>query len=453
MRTILCCAVLTLGLITAVTPAEARDKPNVIVIFTDDQGYADAHCYGSKELTTPGIDGLAEQGVRFTQFEAAAPVCSPSRAGLLTGRYPIRTGMPGNAAPPPIESLEHGDQRGGLRPELTNFAEMLKAHGYATAHIGKWHLGYDKQARPTAQGFDYSFGHLGGCIDNYSHFFYWNGPNRHDLWENNKEVFHDGEFFPDLMVEKASTFIDKNRDKPFFMYFAMNVPHYPYQGTDDWLKHYEDLDYPRNLYAAFMSTLDARIDALVKKIDDAGLRKDTIIIFQSDHGHSTEGRAHHGGGSAGHLRGAKFSLFEGGLRVPAVISWPGKLPQGAVRDQLAHGCDWLPTVAELVGIDPPPGIDGKSLVPVIRSADAPSPHKVLHWTHHGGWAVREGDWKLLHKVRDTGSKGSLSKQDKQAFLVNLAEDETEMTNLADKHPDKVKHLRSLHEQWTKTRGN
>ena len=427
----------------------AADKPNVIVIYTDDQGFADANCYGSKELTTPGIDALAASGVRFTQFNASAPVCSPSRAGLLTGRYPIRAGMPNNAGAPPIHDIED-KPHAGLTPELTTIAEMLKAHGYATAHIGKWHLGYGKGSRPNDQGFDYSFGHLGGCIDNYAHFFYWNGPNRHDLWENETEVFAPGKFFPDLMVEKASAFIDKTGDKPFFMYFAMNAPHYPYQGTPDWIEHYKELPFPRNLYAAFVSTLDQRIAALVKKLEDAGLRDNTIIIYQSDHGYSCEERAFGGGGSAGNLRGAKFSLFEGGLRVPAVISWPGHLPQGAVRDQFVHGCDWMPTIAELVGVAPPADIDGKSIVSVIKSADAPSPHKVVHWTIGKAWAVREGDWKLTHNTWDPSGKGQMDKNDKQAFLSNVAEDPTEMTNLADKHPDIVKRLQQLHDDWAKT---
>jgi arylsulfatase A-like enzyme len=436
--------------LTLITPQlRAADKPNVIIIYTDDQGYADAHCCGSEELTTPGIDVLATTGVRFTQFEASAPVCSPSRAGLLTGRYPIRAGMPNNAGAPPIGDI-NDKAHAGLTPELTTIAEMLRAHGYATAHIGKWHLGHGEGSRPTDQGFDYSFGHLGGCIDNYSHFNYWNGPNRHDLWENETKVFYPGEFFPDLMVEKASAFIDKNRDKPFFMYFAMNAPHYPYQATPDWLEHYKDLDYPRNLYAAFVSTLDVRIAALVKHLEDTGLRKTTIIIYQSDHGYSCEPRAHGGGGSAGDLRGAKFSLFEGGMRVPAVISWPGHLPQGEVRKQFVHGCDWMPTIAQLVGVDPPADIDGRSIVSVIKSAAAPSPHDVVHWTIGKAWAVRQGDWKLMHGTWDPSNKAKMSDADKKAFLSNVIEDPTEMTNLADKHPDIVQRLQKLHDDWAQT---
>ena len=278
-------------------------KPNVIVILTDDQGTADLHCAGALDLETPHLDALVRRGVRFTQFYAAAPVCSPSRAGLLTGRHPVRAGMPNNA--PASEG-----QPGMPAAEIT-LAEMLKGAGYATAQIGKWHLGYSRETMPLGQGFDLSFGHIGGCIDNYSHFFYWGGPNRHDLQRNGREVHAPGRFFADLMVEEAAGFMEQNKNRPFFLYFAINGPHYPYQGDPRWLDHFAKLTYPRNLYAAFLATVDERIGRLLGKLDDLGLRERTIVVFQSDHGHSTEERAHFGGGSAGPLRGAKFSLFEG----------------------------------------------------------------------------------------------------------------------------------------------
>ena len=420
------------------TAAEAR-KPNVVIVFTDDQGSVDAGCYGTKDIETPNIDALAKRGVRFTQFYAAAPVCSPSRAGLLTGRYPERAGVPGNV------SSQRGNS--GLPVEQVTFAETFKAAGYATAHIGKWHLGYEPKTMPGGQGFDYTFGHMGGCIDNFSHFFYWNGPNRHDLWRNGKEVHMPGRFFGDLMVEEATTFIEKNQKKPFFMYYAINMPHYPYQGDPEWLERYRDVKYPRNLYNAFVSTFDARIGKLLSKLDALGLREDTIVIFQSDHGHSTEVRAHLGGGSAGPYRGAKFSLFEGGIRVPAIISWPGHLPADEVRQQVAHSCDWLPSVAELCDIPlVEKDIDGQSIAAVIRSASAKSPHEVIHWTIGNSWAVRSGGWKLIGNPRDTSNKGTLGKDDK-LFLVNLERDRSEMTNLAGKHPDEVQRLKRLHDRW------
>lgn len=423
-------------------------KPNVIVIVSDDQGAADAGCYGATDLLTPNINSIAKQGVRFTQFYAGAPVCSPSRATLMTGRYPVRAGLTGNA------SSEPGG-KDAMPGEQVTLAEMFKAAGYTTAHIGKWHLGFTKETMPNAQGFDYSFGHMGSCIDNYSHFFYWAGPNRHDLYRNGVEVYYPGRYFADLMVEEASRFMERNRrakdPKPFFLYFALNMPHYPYQGEAKWLEHYKSLPYPRNLYAAFLSSCDERIGTLLKRVDALGIRKDTIIVFQSDNGHSTEERAHFGGGSAGIYRGQKFSLFEGGIRLPAIISWPGHLPAGEVRGQMVHASDWMPTLAELTGVQLlNADIDGRSIVSVVRSKSASSPHPVLHWYLGGAkqpqWAVREGDWKLIGNVQYTPAN-ELSAADRKLFLVNLATDISEKKNVADEHPDIVQRLLKLHEEW------
>ena len=409
---------LLLSLLACISTLSAR-RPNVIIIFTDDQGTVDMNCYGAKDLITPNMDGLAKRGVRFTQFYSAAPVCSPSRVGLMTGRTPQHGGLNGNV---PLDSV-------GMPSQQITIAEKMKPAGYATAHIGKWHLGHHKETVPNAQGFDHSFGHLVGCIDNYSHFFYWSGPNKHDLWRNGKEVFHNGEFFPDLMVKEAGEFIDKNKDQPFFIYFALNTPHYPYQGSPKWLEHYRDLPYPRNLYAAFLSTTDDRIGALLSKIENAGLTNDTIIIFQSDHGASEEVRAHKGGGSAGPHRGAKFSLYEGGIRVPAIISWPGTLPENEVRNQIATGCDWFPTIMELCEIPAAEHkIDGKSLLPVIKSGSANSAHKIFHWKSGKSVAVREGKWKLVMSG-------------KKAELFDLPNDLGESRNLVKEHPETVEKLR------------
>lgn len=433
-----------LGLLFALSaPLHAAERqPNVIVIMTDDQGSGDMGCYGASDLETPNMDAIAARGVRFTQFYSGAPVCSPSRAALLTGRYPLHAGLATNAG------SQHGGK--GLPGERVTMAEMFKAAGYTTAHIGKWHLGYTEDEMPNAQGFDHSFGHMGGCIDNFSHFFYWQGPNVHDLWRNGVEVFYPGHYFADLMVDEASKFIEDHRDKPFFIYFAINMPHYPYQGDVKWLERYKDLPYPRNLYAAFLSSCDERIGALMKKLDDLQLRSQTIVVLQSDNGHSTEERAHFGGGSAGPYRGAKFSLFEGGMRLPGMISWPGRLPEGEARGQMVHSCDWLPTLAELCGVKVLNAeIDGKSIVPVIRSSDAASPHEVLHWQvggKRGQWAVRQGRWKLIGNVQDT-SGGALSPEDKRLFLSDLETDLGETSNHAKDYPDIVAQLTKLHEAW------
>jgi arylsulfatase A len=416
---------LTFMLLTSTLMAR---QPNVIIIFTDDQGTVDMNVYGATDLATPHMDALAQRGVRFTQFYAAAPVCSPSRVGLMTGRTPQHGGLNGNV----------GLNAVGMPSAQITIAEELKKAGYATAHIGKWHLGHSKQTIPNGQGFDHSFGHLVGCIDNYSHFFYWSGPNKHDLWRNGKEVFHNGEFFPDLMVKEASEFMGKNKDKPFFIYFALNTPHYPYQGSPEWLEYYKDLPYPRNLYAAFLSTTDERIGTLLKTVDDLGLTEDTIVVFQSDHGASKEVRAHSGGGSSGPHRGEKFSLYEGGLRIPAIISWPGHLPENQVRNQMATGCDWYPTILKLCKLPAASHkIDGKSLIPIIKSEAAPSAHTRFNWKSGRMGAVREGKWKLVV----TGKKTE---------LYDIPNDLGEAKNLAEEYPEIVTHLKTVSQSYWKS---
>jgi arylsulfatase A-like enzyme len=431
------------GLLLGLVPTlDAADRPNVILIYTDDQGSIDANCYGAKDLITPTIDGLAKDGVRFTQFYAAAPVCSPSRAALLTGRVPQRAGVPGNV------SSDKG--KPGMPTEQVTIAEMMQRAGYATGHVGKWHLGYTKETMPNGQGFDSSFGHMGGCIDNYSHFFYWRGPNRHDLWANGKEIWRDGQYFPNLMVQQGHAFIEDHKDQPFFMYWAINLPHYPLQGTEKWRKKYAHLPAPRRMYAAFISSMDEAIGQLLSKLDELKLRDNTIVIFQSDHGHSHEERTFRGGGSAGPYRGAKFSLFEGGIRVPAIISWKSKLPRGVVRDQFATACDWMPTIAELTNVEKPKRkLDGHSLVPVIKSANAKTAHAMFHWQSGGKqWAVRDGDWKLIGNPRDTSNKAPITANDK-LFLSNLKVDHSEMKNIADQHPEIVDRLKKSHDAWAR----
>lgn len=420
----------------------ASKRPNVLLIYADDQGSVDANCYGAKDLVTPNLDALAARGVRFTQFYSAAPVCSPSRAALLTGRYPQRAGVPGN--------VSSAEGHAGMPTSQITLAELLHDAGYFTAHVGKWHLGYTPETMPNGQGFDHSFGHMGGCIDNYSHFFYWNGPNRHDLHRNGTEVFESGRFFPDLMVEEIEGLLETPREKPFFIYCAFNMPHYPYQGDEKWHRYYTDrVPYPRNLYAAFVSTLDERVGRVLRKLEALGLRDDTMVIYQSDNGHSAEERAHLGGGSAGPYRGHKFSLFEGGIRLPAVISWPGRIPEGEVRNQLATACDWLPTVLDLCGVAPAKQqIDGFSLRSVLADANAPSPHRMFHWQSGGGrqnpqWAVREGPWKLV-------VNGLEAKPEDRIFLSNLDRDVSETHNEAADQPARVEHLTGLHEEWART---
>ena len=231
---------------------------------------------------------------------APGAICTASRAGLMTGRTPWRAGLPGNA----------GTRRGGrgLDPSLYTMAELFRDAGYRTAHVGKWHLGYTQDTMPLAHGFESSFGHMGGCIDNYSHFYYWGGPNQHDLWRDGEEVWADGRNFGRLMVDEAKRVLDASDDRPLFMYWAINWPHYPLQGFDRWRARYAHLPSPRDKYAAFVSSMDELIGEVLDHLETRGLRDDTIVVLQSDHGHSIEERTFGGGGDPGPYRGHKGSF-------------------------------------------------------------------------------------------------------------------------------------------------
>lgn len=411
-------------------------RPNVIVILTDDQGSIDINCFGATDLHTPNLDALAARGTRFTQFYSGAPICSPSRAALLTGRCPQRAELPTNA---------HGDT--GMPGRQMTIAEMLRAAGYRTGIFGKWHLGEADDQTPLAQGFDEFFGHKLGCIDNYSHFFYWSGPNRHDLWRDNQEIWEEGAYFPGLVVREAHRFLEENRDTPFFMYLPFNVPHYPMQGEAEYRAQYAGTEEPRKAYAAFVSTLDEKIGDVIRKVDALGLRENTLIIFMSDNGHSVEERANFGGGRTGPYRGHKFTLWEGGIRLPCIASWPGIVPEGEVRGQMVASMDWLPTIAHYCGVAAPDRLlDGRSIAEVIASADAASPHESLCWQSDKQWAVREGDWKLVVNGPASIQDGSEIPA-QEVFLSNLADNPGESNNLAAEKPEIVERLTRIHENW------
>lgn len=441
---------LMIGLIPFIGHSQnAETRPNVIVILSDDQGSVDLNSYGADDLHTPNIDRLAEAGVRFTQFYAGAPVCSPSRAALLTGKTNLRAGLPDNVPIP-----ERAEARGqfGLPTDEITMAEMLKANDYYTALVGKWHLGHRPENLPNGQGFDHFFGHQRGVIDNYSHFFYWDGPNIHDLYRNEEEVYYPGEYFSDLMVKEIKTVIDKENEAPFFIYWAFNAPHYPYQGKPEWLDYYKELPSPRKEYAAFVSSMDETIGRVLDYLEEKNIAENTIIVFQSDHGHSKEERALWGGGNAGPYRGSKFSLFEGGIRVPAIIKYPKVIPSGEVRNQLITAMDWYPTIAELTGSSTNEGLDGESLMPIIQNKNRKSLHEVVHWQvgkhddANAQWAVRQGSWKLIGNVREPMAHGQHAELP-ELFLVNLDEDVSEEKNVAETHPDKVQELLQLHQAW------
>ena len=420
--------------------AQPSQRPNIVFILSDDQGTLDVNIYGATDLYTPNLDQLARDGIRFTQFYAASAICTPSRGAILTGRYPINNGALRNSE--------------GLHPDEVTIAEMLKASGYRTGAFGKWHLGHGRPDAdwaeapgPNAEGFDESLGHLSGVIDKYSHFNYggmpWGDPpRRHDLHRNGVEIWESGIHSGDLIVREASRFIEQHQNEPFFLYLAFGSPHYPMQPLDAHRERYADLPEPRRSYAALVTTLDYQIGQVIAKVNQLGIRENTLIIFQSDHGHSVEARANHGGGYAGPYRGSKGSLFEAGIRVPAIVSWPGVIEKNGVRDQISHATDWLPTLAAVTASQlPSKELDGKNIFPLIQSADAPSPHSILYWHMGQGpeaqWAVRKGPWKLIGNPRDP-TRPELTLP--EYFLTNLEKDPTETSNFIEAHPEVVAEL-------------
>ncbi|QZE14578.1 sulfatase-like hydrolase/transferase [Halosquirtibacter laminarini] len=461
MKTMLTGAILTSSVAPSVSSesSQSKGKPNVLILYTDDQATLDAGCYGTKDISTPNIDKLASKGVRFTQAYAHT-VCCPSRAALLTGRQPQRGGVNTWTSCHPKD--ENGRK---LALEEVTIAEQLKGNGYSTALIGKWHLGAKPGYGPLQQGFDYFFGFRGGFIDYYTHTFLhagWEKPTFHDLYQNDTEIFREGKYFPDMQVEEANKFMEKNRENPFFLYVAMNLPHYPEQPDSTFIDQYKDMKWPRKSYAPMVSTVDDRIGKILTKLKDLGLEKNTIVIYMSDNGHSTEDYynwgdsygANGGGGFTGKWRGAKGSFFEGGLRVPCIVSYPKKLKKGVVRDQAISNLDFFPTICELTGTPlPKRKLDGNSILPILKSSKAKSNHEVLYWMWQNMWAVRKGDWKLIYKGHDTTGKFSNHPQLEfnmpEYWLANLKDKKPEEKNYANSNPKMVKELIALHKTWAK----
>lgn len=411
-------------------------RPNVVMIMADDLGYGDLSCMGS-EFRTPNLDRLAASGVRFSDWYSNAPVCSPSRAALLTGRYPQRTGvtsiLPGRRGAVP-----------GLAEDVPTIADVLADRGYRTAMVGKWHLGTEAQARPDRHGFQRWYGFLAGCVDYYSHIFYWGGHNPvHDLWEDGHEVYRNGEYATELFTERAITTIrdwtSADRETPFFLYLGYNAPHYPMHAPRRYLDRFPDLPPDRRIMAAMVSCMDDGIGQLLDELDRLGIAEDTCVFFMSDNGPSRESRnwldgredAYYGS-SSGIFRGHKFSLYEGGIRVPAMIRWPGRIPGGRVLDEPLAAMDVAPTLLRQAGA-PVEGMDGADIWPVL-SGTGGAPQRAIHWRHAENTAVRRGRFKL---VRENG----------ETFLSDVESDPSERTNLADSHPEQVAELHRSLQEW------
>ncbi|MEK7408884.1 MAG: sulfatase-like hydrolase/transferase [Acidobacteriota bacterium] len=419
----------------ALAPGAAAVRPNFIVFLTDDHGYHDLGCQGAADMKTPNIDALAASGARFTNWYSNAPMCAPSRAALLTGRYPIRAGVPSNGPPLPVTEQ--------------TIASLLKAQRYATALTGKWHLGSTPETGPNARGFDYFYGFHSGCIDFYSHRYYWGEPrtvNYHDLWRNRTEIFEDGQYMTELITREAKAFLTANRSKPFFLYVPYNAPHYPMHAPRKYVERFAGLEPERQMYAAMVAAVDDSVGEIMTLVKRFGLAENTLVFFSSDNGATREPRAGLNqqparGGSNRPFRGFKFSLFDGGMHQPAIMSWPGRIRPGQVIGEVCAHIDLLPTIVNAAGAAVPADrtIDGRDVLPVA-AAGAKSPHEALFWSSGGQLAVRRGRWKLVKDGRLADQK--LTGED-ALFLSDLEEDPGESRNRRRDHPALVDELLTL----------
>jgi arylsulfatase A-like enzyme len=424
------------------------NKPNVIIILTDDQGYGDLGCFGAEDLKTPRLDELARKGVQFTSMYSASPVCSPSRAGLLTGRYP------GNAG---VRAILAGHRKAsGLTPKVPTLATALKKEGYVTGAYGKWHLGLKPECRPNANGFDEFSGFLAGCLDYYSHIFYYGmsdgGFNpTHDLWENEEEVWANGEYLTEHITRRSVDFIRRHRQDPFFLYVAYNAPHYPMHAPQKYLDRFPDLPWERRIMAAMLSAVDDGVGEITDALKELGLTDNTIIYFQSDNGPSRESRNWldgtedpYYGGTAGGFAGHKFSLFEGGIRVPALLSWGNKITPKTVNDPCI-AVDVFPTVLKACGGEPADyELDGISILDELLE-DKEVAHGCMFWEMEEQTAVRRGRYKLVLNGRLEESEPPRA----PVFLSDLENDPCESSNLADEMPDLCRELTNEALRWRK----
>lgn len=419
-------------------------RPSVVVIYADDLGFGDVGCFGSTDIRTPHLDALAARGARMAHWYSNSPVCSPSRASLLTGLYPARAGV--------TEIL--GGRRGvdGL-PAQPTVASELRDAGYRTAMFGKWHLGTAEEFRPRDRGFESHHGFLAGCVDYYSHIFYW-GPDNpvHDLWHDDVEAWENGRYLTEVIGERASDFVRTHGDEPFFCYVPFNAPHYPMHAPQEYIDRFWDLPPDRRIMAAMISAMDDAIGSIVAAVDETSRAQETIIVFSSDNGPSRESRnwldgeeiSYHGG-STGGLRGAKGSLFEGGIRVPTIVAWPGATTPGSVVSEPGAMMDLVPAILQAAGRPALPDRDG--VVPGWVDGTT-GEERCIFWEYGPQLAVRRGRWKLLRSPREVLGGPFVADE----LLFDLEQDPGEERDVAAQFPDVAQSLGDQLDTWATSIG-
>jgi arylsulfatase A-like enzyme len=436
MRAIL---LVTVAILLAAAPLAAAERPNIVVLLADDLGYADLSVHGGKQIQTPHVDSLAAGGIRCTSGYVSCPYCSPTRAGFLTGRYQERFGHEFNPA-----LVKNGGQGQGLAVNQATIAGLLQSAGYRTALIGKWHQGEEEPFHPLNRGFTDFFGFLPGAHS----YLTSDDANFGPIFRGRERVALDG-YLTDVLAREATEFIDRNKSNPFFIYLAFNAVHTPMEAPPRLLKQFEHVqDENRRTYLAMLAGLDEAVGQVLSKLRTAGLEENTLVFFFSDNG-GPMGKFSSNGSQNDPLRGSKGDTWEGGIRVPFLIQWKGRLPAGKTYDHPVIALDILPTALAAAASEPALKfpLDGVNLLPHLTGKSTSPPHDLLYWRFGPQMAIRQGDWKL---VRPSLGKREYVDVPEKPMLFNLSADIGERNDLAAQHPDRVAALQVAWDKWNAT---
>lgn len=428
-------------LLAQVSLAAAPAKPNVLVILADDLGYGELSCQGfTGQIPTPNIDSIAQNGVRFTSGYVSGPYCSPTRAGLMTGRYQTRFGHEFNPGP-----AQSATKSFGLSLDETTIADRLKAAGYATGWFGKSHLGYEPPFHPLKRGFDEFYGFLGGAHS----YLNASADKANPILRGTEPTTDIDGYTTDAFARAAVKFIDEHKSEPWFCYLALNAVHGPMEATDKCLARFPDIkDSKRRRYAAMESAMDDAVGSVLAKIRELGQEANTLIFFFSDNGGPTQQTT----SGNGPLRGFKAQTWEGGIRVPFMVQWKGHIAAGKTDDRPVIQLDIHPTALAAAGVDLKPEwkLDGVNLLPYLTGQASGAPHEALYWRFGPQVAIRKGNWKLVKGAGGNGLEGVERRamgSIEGAELYDLASDLGEKTNLAEQEPAKVKELAADWDRW------
>ncbi len=444
--------------------SQSENKPNFIIVLVDDMGWGDVGYQGAKDMITPNIDKLASQGVQFSQGYVTCSVCGPSRTSILSGRYSDEIGIWGNFGK---------NSKDGFPEEEKMISDYVKKAGYTTGAIGKWHMGYTKESfKPENRNWDYFYGFYLGAHSYFAaeqSYEY----QKSDEWpiQRNEEIvdYKKGDYLTDKLNEEAVNFIDRNSDKSFLLYVAYNAVHYPWSVPEKYLERVDKqkdiaLKY-RRILAGMTLAIDDGVGAMMDKLKEKNIDKNTVIIFLSDNGSpkGIAGNYKHNYGetamsSTGGLKGFKGDTYEGGIRVPFIIKWPGKITPGQVYDKPVISLDILPTITENIGVlTKEESLDGVNLLPFLQGIKKERPHEVLYWTYQDDFAIRKGDWKLTWNDEELNENMLITKehtekvpgapQSVETRLFNLADDPFEKYDLKKQYPDIAKELQEAYNEW------